>query len=45
MWSGRETLGSIDQALHQVRSQAQALDTEIQRASTRLVELRRAEAE
>jgi hypothetical protein len=45
MWSGRETLGSIDQALHQVRGQAQALDTEIQRASTKLVELRRAEAE
>jgi hypothetical protein len=45
MWSGRETLGSIDQALHQVHGQAQALDIEIQRASTRLVELRRAEAE
>jgi chromosome segregation ATPase len=45
MWSGRETLASIDQALHQVRGQAQELDSEIQRTSTRLVELRRAEAE
>jgi DNA repair exonuclease SbcCD ATPase subunit len=44
MWSGRETLASIDQALHQVRSQTQELDAEIQRASTRLVELRQAEA-
>ena len=45
MWSGRETLASIDQALHQVRGQTQELDTEIQRASTRRVELRQAEAE
>src|SRR5687767_3576850 len=45
MWSGRETLASIDQALHQVRGQTQELDAEIQRASTRLVELRQAEAE
>ena len=45
MWSGRETLASIDQALHQVHGQTQELDAEIQRASTRLVELRQAEAE
>ncbi len=45
MWSGRETLAGIDQALDQVRGQAQELDTQVQRASTRLVELQRAEAE
>ena len=32
MWSGRETLASIDQALHQVHGQTQELDAEIQRA-------------
>lgn len=40
MWSGRKTLASIDQALHEVRRQVQELDTQIQRASTQLLQLR-----
>jgi hypothetical protein len=44
MQSGRDTLASIDHALHQVRGQLQELDTEIQSASTHLVALRQAEA-
>jgi chromosome segregation ATPase len=44
MQSGRDTLASIDQALHQVRGQVQEMDAAIQSASTQIVALRQAEA-
>ncbi len=45
MWTGQQTLESIDQALSQLRRQAQELDTQVQRSSTELVALRQREGE
>jgi len=44
MWSGRQTLGSIDQALQEVRQQVQELDEQVQRSSKELLQLRQREA-
>jgi chromosome segregation ATPase len=45
MISGRQTLGSIDQALQGVRSQIRGLDEEIQGTSARLLQLSQEESE
>jgi hypothetical protein len=39
MWSGQQTLASIDQALHQVRQQVRELDAQVQTTSLKLVQL------
>jgi len=44
MISGRQTLGSIDQALQRVRAQIRDLDAEIQGTSTQLLQLRQQES-
>lgn len=44
MWSGRQTLTSIDQGLRQVRQQVSEFDTQVQITSRKLVHLRQEEA-
>lgn len=45
MWSGPQTLTSIDQGLRQVRQQVRELDTQVQITSRKLVHLRQEEAD
>ena len=45
MWSGQQTLTSIDQGLRQVRQQVGELDTQVQITSRKLVHLRQEEAD
>ena len=44
MWSGQQTLTSIDQGLRQVQQQVRELDTEVQITSRKLVQLGQEEA-
>ncbi len=45
MWSGQQTLTTIDQSLRQVRQQVRELDSEVQVTSRKLVQLGQKEAE
>ena len=45
MWSGQQTLTSIDQGLRKVRQQVSELDTQVQITSRKLVHLRQEEAD
>ncbi|MGB5439403.1 MAG: hypothetical protein WBN90_07130, partial [Gammaproteobacteria bacterium] len=45
MWSGQQTLTSIDQGLREVRQQVGELDTQVQITSRKLVHLRQDEAD
>ncbi len=43
VWTGRQTLGSIDNTLKQLREQFEQIDTQIQASSRKMVELRQQE--